>query len=323
MSSPCTMLPPIGHSSCFTSRHPATGDGDESGSVCVGESRGACSSSATAARSVAGSRPAVVSIAAALWRRRVVRVLDTSPAAPGRAQPARYAAPRCLRRPAPASPPISAAARSSRRPTASPSPGACTSCAIADVAEELDVSTGLIHYHFATKDELIEAMLGEIAEREIAAVRARDRRPRDARGAAGAAIDVYLPSSRRDPSWVLWIDVWGEALRDANLRRISEELDNAWVELDRRGHRRRRRRPASFRCDDPVASAWRLCALLDGLGLQVVLHHGDDDPGPDAQARPPRRRPRARLRLPTADSPEPGSRQARPSRPRSDRSGGR
>ena len=29
-----------------------------------------------------------------------------------------------------------------------------------------------------------------------------------------------------------------------------------------------------FRCADPVASAWRLCALLDGLGLQVVLHHG-------------------------------------------------
>ena len=29
-----------------------------------------------------------------------------------------------------------------------------------------------------------------------------------------------------------------------------------------------------FASDDPVASAWRLCALLDGLGLQVVLHHG-------------------------------------------------
>ena len=27
-----------------------------------------------------------------------------------------------------------------------------------------------------------------------------------------------------------------------------------------------------FRCADPVATSWRLCALLDGLGLQVVLH---------------------------------------------------
>ena len=29
-----------------------------------------------------------------------------------------------------------------------------------------------------------------------------------------------------------------------------------------------------FTTDDAVASAWRLCAVLDGLGLQVVLHHG-------------------------------------------------
>ena len=67
--------------------------------------------------------------------------------------------------------------------------------------------------------------------------------------------------------------MWGEALRDANLRRISEELDNAWVALvaeviadgDRRGVLPDRR---------PGRAAWRLCALLDGLGLQVVLHHG-------------------------------------------------
>ena len=53
---------------------------------------------------------------------------------------------------------------------------------VGDVADELDVSSGLIHYHFATKDELIEAMLGEMAEREIAGVRRSleppGRRPR-------------------------------------------------------------------------------------------------------------------------------------------------
>ena len=58
---------------------------------------------------------------------------------------------------------------------------------------------------------------------------------------------------------------------DANLRRISEELDNAWVELFAEiitdGVA-----AGVFRCADPVATAWRLCALLDGLGLQVVLH---------------------------------------------------
>jgi AcrR family transcriptional regulator len=142
---------------------------------------------------------------------------------------------------------------------------------VGDVADELGVSTGTIHYHFATKDELIESMLREMADREIADMRrslARVDAPEDR---LALVIDTYLPSPRHDHTWVLWIDVWGEALRHASLRQISEELDNAWVELlaeviaDGVA-------TAAFRCDDPVATAWRLCALLDGLGLQVVLH---------------------------------------------------
>ena len=44
---------------------------------------------------------------------------------------------------------------------------------VADVAAELGVSTGLIHYHFATRDELLGEMLRET------------RRPGDRRGDAG------------------------------------------------------------------------------------------------------------------------------------------
>jgi AcrR family transcriptional regulator len=144
---------------------------------------------------------------------------------------------------------------------------------VSDVADELDVSTGLIHYHFATKDDLIEAMLGEMADREIAAVRGAIDRLATPEERLTRVIDVYLPSSRRDPSWVLWIDVWGEALRDAHIRRISEDLDAAWVEIlaeviaDGVAS-------GSFTSSDPVESAWRLAAVLDGLGLQVVLHQG-------------------------------------------------
>ncbi len=142
-----------------------------------------------------------------------------------------------------------------------------------DVADELHVSSGLIHYHFATKDELIEAMLRDTAEREVAGVEAALRRVTSAEEKLAALIEIYLPSIKRDPSWVLWIDAWGEALRDATVRRISEELDAAWVDLmtaviaegvD----------AGVFASDDPGASAWRLCAVLDGLGLQVVLHQG-------------------------------------------------
>lgn len=144
---------------------------------------------------------------------------------------------------------------------------------IADVAAELDVSTGLIHYHFDTRDELLEAMLRETAAAEVAALRRALATLSTPEARLVRLIDEYLPSLKRDQSWVLWIDVWGEALRDAHIRRISEDLDASWVEILAEvitegvaG--------GSFTCPDPVESAWRLAALLDGLGLQVVLHQG-------------------------------------------------
>jgi AcrR family transcriptional regulator len=142
---------------------------------------------------------------------------------------------------------------------------------VADVAAELDVSTGLIHYHFATKHELLEAMLRDTAAEELNAVMSAIVERDDPTEQLEYMIDAYLPSPRRDQSWALWIDVWGEALRDPEVRRISEELDDGWVDVFAQvitaGVE-----SGVFRSDDPLAAAWRLCALLDGLGLQVVLH---------------------------------------------------
>jgi hypothetical protein len=75
----------------------------------------------------------------------------------------------------------------------------------------------------------------------------------------------------RDQSWLLWIDAWGEALRNARLRAISEELDQSWVgllaQIFRDGVDE-----GTFTCTDPLGAAWRLASMMDGLGLQVVLH---------------------------------------------------
>ena len=121
-------------------------------------------------------------------------------------------------------------------------------------------------------------------------------RARRAGGAPGSGRSRR--TSRRcggDHSWVLWIDVWGEALRDANLRRISEELDDAWVELlaeviaDGVA-------TGVFHCDDPVAAAVAAVRPARRPRPAGRAAPGDDDAGPDAQPRPPRRRARARLR---------------------------
>jgi AcrR family transcriptional regulator len=142
---------------------------------------------------------------------------------------------------------------------------------IADVATELGVSTGLIHYHFASKDALLAETLRVSAADDI-------RRLEESVAGEGNPIErldrvlrEYLPSAERDQSWVLWVDAWGDALRNERLRAISEELDVAWArvleQVIREGVRVGR-----LASDDPGASAWRLACLMDGLGVQLTLH---------------------------------------------------
>jgi AcrR family transcriptional regulator len=141
---------------------------------------------------------------------------------------------------------------------------------VADVAAATRVSGGLIHYHFATKDVLLTEMLRHEAERDIA----KARRLATGGGSALRRLDrvmrEFVPASRHDQTWVLWIDAWAAGLRDEALRDISEELDAAWNEMlltvITDGVK-----SGDFTTDDPGGSADRLSALLDGLGVRVTL----------------------------------------------------
>lgn len=139
-----------------------------------------------------------------------------------------------------------------------------------DVAQHLDVSSGLIHYHFSSKDELLVEMLRAMATDDVARLRETVDDDADPVDRLDALLRAYLPSARRDESWALWIDWWDEALRSEPLATISSEFDTAWVgilqELIEAGVE-----DGVFDCKDPHGAAWRLSALLDGLAVQVVL----------------------------------------------------
>ena len=141
---------------------------------------------------------------------------------------------------------------------------------VADVAAATRVSGGLIHYHFATKDVLLTEMLRSEAERDIAKARRLATGTGDPRQRLDRVMREFVPSSRNDQTWVLWIDAWGAGLRDETLRTISQELDAAWNEMlfvvisDGVAS-------GDFVTDDPRAVADRISALLDGLGLRVTL----------------------------------------------------
>jgi AcrR family transcriptional regulator len=144
---------------------------------------------------------------------------------------------------------------------------------IQDVAAALGVSTGLVHYHFDSKDDLLTAAFRHAAAADIGRLEKSLAESADAVEQLDRLIAEYLPGGRGEKGWVLWIDAWGEALRDPALRRISAELDTAWIDaleaVISDGVTAGR-----FACPDPRAAAWRMAALMDGLSLQLVAHRG-------------------------------------------------
>ncbi|MEU4230457.1 TetR/AcrR family transcriptional regulator [Nonomuraea sp. NPDC026600] len=142
---------------------------------------------------------------------------------------------------------------------------------IADIAKSINVSGGLIHYHFATKEELITAMLratldiegGRLAELVAGPGTAIDRLDR--------VLRYYIPESRSDQSWLLWIDAWNTALREPTVSEIMLDLESAWLaaltQVLAEGTE-----SGEFSCADPAASAERIDAMLDGLIIRYTLH---------------------------------------------------
>lgn len=143
---------------------------------------------------------------------------------------------------------------------------------IADVADQLDVSTGLIHYHFESKDQLLAEAFAFAAQEDLTRLRADIAAADTPVGKLAAAFAMFEPDDGQ-PSWGLWIDAWGEAMRVKELAEISKALDVEWKDaleqVIRDGVA-----AGDFTCDDPHAAAWRLAALMDGLAVQATVHDG-------------------------------------------------
>ena len=144
---------------------------------------------------------------------------------------------------------------------------------ITDVAERLNVSKSLIHYHFDSKEALLAAAFEHYARKDVAEmVEDIESAPTNVLR-IGRLLENYVPEGSDDVEWKLWIDAWGEALRNPLMKRISQQLDeqsNALLEdLIRAGIEN-----SEFTCPDPAGSALRITALIDGLAVQYAAHDG-------------------------------------------------
>jgi AcrR family transcriptional regulator len=141
---------------------------------------------------------------------------------------------------------------------------------VADVANKLGVSTGLIHYHFESKDQLLAEAFARAAQGDLVRLRAEVAKATSAAAKLDEIFTLYSPKEA-EPGWMLWIDGWGEALRSPTLRRISQELDVEWKQI-MEDVIREGVDSGDFTCTDARVTAWRLAALLDGLAVQLTVH---------------------------------------------------
>jgi AcrR family transcriptional regulator len=142
----------------------------------------------------------------------------------------------------------------------------------ADVAAALGVSTGLIFYHFESKDTLLSAAFAYAAERDLERLDAAATGTGSALRRLGRILTMYGPEGV-GAGWALWIDAWAAALRSPEMAEVSRRLDVRWkdtvAEVVKQGVA-----SGEMTCADPSGAAWRITAMLDGLAVQATVHEG-------------------------------------------------
>jgi AcrR family transcriptional regulator len=147
---------------------------------------------------------------------------------------------------------------------------------IADIAEQAGVSPGLILYYFESKDRLLSEALTYANDQFYLRMSREIRRIPSAREQLRRLVDLsvpgYLPEYGRLDEWALWIEVWVRALRDADMAKDREVLDQRWrnqiAEIIRTGQT-----SGEFTSTVPAEElALRLACLIDGLAIQVVMN---------------------------------------------------
>jgi AcrR family transcriptional regulator len=144
---------------------------------------------------------------------------------------------------------------------------------IARIAMDAGVSTSLVHYHFETREALLEQAL------EYSFELAGDVRIGEGEGEApdhthrlAAMVDQCLPyPGQLERDWILWVELWLRAVRHPELRptaarlyaRMRTWLTDAIVAGAEAGE--------FDRDADPERTADRVLALCDGFGVRALL----------------------------------------------------
>jgi AcrR family transcriptional regulator len=146
---------------------------------------------------------------------------------------------------------------------------------VGDITREAGASLGLLNYHFGSKEQVLAEAFDEIARSELAEMEAIARRPDPPAERLAACLDVSDWGDRE--SWTLWLDAWGASGRVEALRVTLGFYADGWRAC-LAGVLADGVRDGSWTCEDPAQSASLIVAMIDGIGLQAMLHPDEVTP---------------------------------------------
>jgi AcrR family transcriptional regulator len=143
---------------------------------------------------------------------------------------------------------------------------------IARIAMDAGVSTSLVHYHFASREDLLaEALDWSYSHAGDARITAGEPAGASHRERLRSMIGQCLPTSESlHEDWVLWVELWLHAVRHSELRPVAEELYarmHAWFADEIAAGIA----DGEFERCDPDDVADRVLAMIDGLGIRNMI----------------------------------------------------
>jgi AcrR family transcriptional regulator len=145
---------------------------------------------------------------------------------------------------------------------------------IARIAMDAGVSSSLVHYHFETREALLEQAL-EYSYELAGDVRLGPEGDAVELGSVqrlAAMIDQFLPyPGLLERDWILWVELWLRAVRHPEMRptaaRLYERMREWFAEAIATGIERGELDGAT----DPDRMADLILALADGYGVRVLF----------------------------------------------------
>lgn len=142
---------------------------------------------------------------------------------------------------------------------------------VADVAKQAGLSSGILHYYFANKRDLVHAAFEQNFSRSLERRAAILESDDDPLTKIRTLVDEYVPhGAETTEAWHVWAELWVEGLHDPELQALNDRAYGEWRRLIA-AIVRDGQAAGQIGGTDAVEIANLLIGLLDGLALQVLL----------------------------------------------------